>query len=106
MVDASREEFGACRYTALARALPSRIAPAAAPDGNACPEGAATAVADPYTIATRLCVKLGEDGLAAKQAAPQEVRRAPVRVMTADLVRYDRTLPGVRTFARRIGALA
>ncbi|GAB3112269.1 hypothetical protein GCM10027160_14140 [Streptomyces calidiresistens] len=43
---------------------------------------------------------------AAEQAAPQEVRRAPVRTMAAGLMRYDRTLPGVRTFARRVGALA
>ncbi|MBB0244893.1 helix-turn-helix domain-containing protein [Streptomyces alkaliphilus] len=67
-VDASRDEFGACRYTALARALPSRIALATTLDGNAHPERAATAVADLYTIATRLCIKLGEDGLAAVTA--------------------------------------
>lgn len=43
--------------------------------------------------------------LAAEQAAPQEVRRGTVRTMTADLMRHDRTLPGVRAFATRVGAL-
>ncbi|MEV7866138.1 helix-turn-helix transcriptional regulator [Streptomyces sp. NPDC088124] len=69
-VDASRRDFGTCRYDALARALPSRIALAQAlgrehPDGQG---ESATAVAELYSIATRLCIKLGEDGLAAVTA--------------------------------------
>ncbi|GAA0425125.1 XRE family transcriptional regulator [Streptomyces luteireticuli] len=63
-VDTSRRDFGACRYDALARALPSRIALAQALRDDH-PEQAATAVAELYTMATRLCIKLGEDGLAA-----------------------------------------
>lgn len=44
--------------------------------------------------------------LAAERAAPAEVRyRPPVRRMTVDLLRADRrrTLPGLRTFATRVG---
>ncbi|MEU6174521.1 hypothetical protein ABZ832_21730 [Streptantibioticus parmotrematis] len=44
--------------------------------------------------------------LAAEHAAPQEVRRDSVRTMAAALVRHDRSLPGVRAFAHRAGALA
>ncbi|MFE3095929.1 XRE family transcriptional regulator [Streptomyces sp. NPDC059248] len=54
---ASRREFRSCRYDALARALPARIALARA-------LGQQGAVAELYNIATRLCIKLGEDGLA------------------------------------------
>jgi transcriptional regulator with XRE-family HTH domain len=43
--------------------------------------------------------------LAAEQAAPQEVRRGAARAMTAGLMRHDRSLPGVRAFATRAGAL-
>ncbi|MFJ1597247.1 helix-turn-helix domain-containing protein [Streptomyces sp. NPDC088261] len=69
-VDASRRDFGTCRYDTLARALPSRIALAQAlgrehADAQA---QSATAVAELYSIATRLCIKLGEDGLAAVTA--------------------------------------
>ncbi|MGW6310012.1 helix-turn-helix domain-containing protein [Streptomyces niveus] len=69
-VDASRRDFGTCRYDTLARALPSRIALAQAL-GREHPGGqgeSATAVAELYSIATRLCIKLGEDGLAAVTA--------------------------------------
>ncbi|MEU0373644.1 hypothetical protein ABZ070_25955 [Streptomyces sp. NPDC006283] len=44
--------------------------------------------------------------LAAEHAAPQEVRRASVRTIAADLMQHDRALPGVRAFATRIQALA
>ncbi|MGW2563405.1 helix-turn-helix domain-containing protein [Streptomyces sp. NPDC001514] len=67
-VDASRRDFSACRYDALARALPTRIALAHALGSNGHPEQAATAIADLYTTTTRLCIKLGEDGLAAVTA--------------------------------------
>ncbi|GAA1894513.1 hypothetical protein GCM10009753_24300 [Streptantibioticus ferralitis] len=43
--------------------------------------------------------------LAAEHAAPQEVRRGSVRSMTATLMRHDHTLPGMRAFAARVGAL-
>ncbi|MBQ0988193.1 hypothetical protein KBZ10_27515 [Streptomyces sp. F63] len=43
--------------------------------------------------------------LAAEQAAPQEVRRGAVRSMSPHLMRHDRTLPGVRAFASRVGSL-
>ncbi|MEU0278783.1 helix-turn-helix transcriptional regulator [Streptomyces sp. NPDC006195] len=69
-LDASRRDFGTCRYDTLARALPSRIALAQAL-GREHPGGqgqSATAVAELYSIATRLCIKLGEDGLAAVTA--------------------------------------
>ncbi|MGV9320425.1 XRE family transcriptional regulator [Streptomyces sp. NPDC003660] len=64
-VDASRADFSACRYDALARLLPGRIALAQALGD---PVRAASAVAELYTIATRLCIKLGEDGMAAVTA--------------------------------------
>lgn len=69
-VDVSCRDFGTCRYDALARALPARIALAQAlgrerPDGQ---EQSASAVAELYNLATRLCIKLGEDGLAAVTA--------------------------------------
>ncbi|MFI0264171.1 XRE family transcriptional regulator [Streptomyces sp. NPDC017056] len=67
-VTASRQEFGACRYTALADALPQRIAAAQALGDAEHPAWSATAVAELYCTATRLCVKLGEDGLAAVTA--------------------------------------
>ncbi|WP_062008615.1 helix-turn-helix domain-containing protein [Streptomyces hygroscopicus] len=67
-VNASRQDFGACRYDTLARALPARIALAQALGDHGSPEQAATAVAELYTTATRLCIKLGEDGLAAVTA--------------------------------------
>ncbi|MCG0288059.1 helix-turn-helix domain-containing protein [Streptomyces sp. PSAA01] len=67
-VDASRRDFSACRYDALARGLPSRIALAQALGAEGHPRQAATPVADLYTVATRLCIKLGEDGLAAVTA--------------------------------------
>lgn len=69
-VDASRRDFGTCRYDTLARALPSRIALAQS-FGREHPDRqgqSATAVAELYSIATRLCIKLGEDGLAAVTA--------------------------------------
>jgi hypothetical protein len=64
-VAASRRDFGACRYDALGQALPSRIALAQALADQGRQEQSATAVAELYNIATRLCIKLGEDGLAA-----------------------------------------
>ncbi|MEC4019202.1 helix-turn-helix domain-containing protein [Streptomyces sp. H27-D2] len=67
-VDASRRDFGACRYTRLARALPSRIALAQALGAQGAAEQSAAAVAELYNTATRLCIKLGEDGLAAVTA--------------------------------------
>lgn len=67
-VDASRQDFSACRYDALSRALPARIALAQALGANGRPDRAATAVAELYNMATRLCIKLGEDGLAAVTA--------------------------------------
>ncbi|MEU5161793.1 XRE family transcriptional regulator [Streptomyces sp. NPDC020875] len=65
---ASRREFGACRYDALARALPARIALAQALGRQGAAEESASAVAELYNTATRLCIKLGEDGLAAVTA--------------------------------------
>ncbi|MGW7007919.1 hypothetical protein ACWGCW_35280 [Streptomyces sp. NPDC054933] len=62
VVRASRQDFRAARYDALARALPGRIALAGALEPV---ELSATAVADLYNVATRLCIKLGEDGLVA-----------------------------------------
>ncbi|WP_405743012.1 XRE family transcriptional regulator [Streptomyces sp. NBC_01525] len=67
-VNASRQDFSACRYDALARALPARIALAQALGADGHPEQAATAVAELYATTTRLCIKLGEDGLAAVTA--------------------------------------
>ncbi|MFV2118653.1 helix-turn-helix domain-containing protein [Streptomyces sp. Act-28] len=67
-VRASRQDFSACRYDALARALPARIALAQALGTSGHTEQVATAVAELYTTATRLCIKLGEDGLAAVTA--------------------------------------
>ncbi|MFD0499384.1 MULTISPECIES: helix-turn-helix transcriptional regulator [Streptomyces violaceusniger group] len=65
---ASRRDFGTCRYDTLARALPQRIALAQALAREGAPEESATAVAELYSTATRLCIKLGEDGLAAVTA--------------------------------------
>ncbi|MCW2874996.1 helix-turn-helix domain-containing protein [Actinacidiphila oryziradicis] len=48
-VDASRLDFGACRYDRLARALPSRVALAKALGYQGMPELSATAVAELYT---------------------------------------------------------
>ncbi|WP_149185101.1 helix-turn-helix domain-containing protein [Streptomyces sp. TRM49041] len=67
-VNASRGDFSACRYDTLARALPARITLAQALGAHGHSEQAATAVAELYTTATRLCIKLGEDGLAAVTA--------------------------------------
>lgn len=67
-IDAARSEFSACRYDALARALPSRIALAQALGTDGHREQAATAAAELYNLATRLCIKLGEDGMAAVTA--------------------------------------
>ncbi|MGC5343942.1 helix-turn-helix transcriptional regulator [Streptomyces sp. AM 4-1-1] len=67
-LDASRRDFGTCRYDSLARALPSRIALAQALGRHRATEESAAAVAELYNIATRLCIKLGEDGLAAVTA--------------------------------------
>ncbi|WP_189953228.1 helix-turn-helix domain-containing protein [Streptomyces alanosinicus] len=61
-VKASREHFRAARYDTLAKTLPGQIAQAQALKGA---EESATAVADLYNIAVRLCIKLGEDGLVA-----------------------------------------
>lgn len=68
VVRASRQDFSACRYDILARALPGRIALAQALGESGHTEQVATAVAELYTTATRLCIKLGEDGLAAVTA--------------------------------------
>ncbi|MET7766905.1 hypothetical protein ABZS71_34830 [Streptomyces sp. NPDC005393] len=67
-VDAARRDFNACRYDTLARAIPPRIGLAQALGTNGHPEQAATAVAELYNTATRLCIKLGGDGLAAVTA--------------------------------------
>jgi transcriptional regulator with XRE-family HTH domain len=67
-VEASRRDFGACRYDRLARALPARIALARVLGTDGMPEQSAAAAAQLYNIATRLCIKLGEDGLAAVTA--------------------------------------
>jgi transcriptional regulator with XRE-family HTH domain len=67
-ITAARSDFSACRYDTLARALPSRIALAQALGADGRPEQAATAVAELYNLAARLCIKLGEDGLAAVTA--------------------------------------
>ncbi|MFF2812476.1 helix-turn-helix domain-containing protein [Streptomyces sp. NPDC058000] len=61
-VKASRQHFRAARYDTLARTLPGQIARARAVKPA---EVSATAVADLYNIAARLCIKLGEDGLVA-----------------------------------------
>ena len=61
-VQASRREFREARYDALAKALPGRLAAA---QSFGTPEQAATAVADLYNIAARLCIKTGDDGLVA-----------------------------------------
>lgn len=79
-VTASRQEFGGCRYDTLARALPGRIALAQSLGGLGYPEQSATAVAELYNTATRLCIKLGEDGLAAVTAD---------RALTASLAGAD-----------------
>ncbi|MET7641041.1 helix-turn-helix transcriptional regulator [Streptomyces sp. NPDC005438] len=63
-VNASRQEFSTCRYDTLARALPARVALAHAFGHEGEREQGAAAVAELYIIATRLCIKLGEDGLA------------------------------------------
>ncbi|WP_139140471.1 XRE family transcriptional regulator [Streptomyces thermolilacinus] len=68
VVDASQREFGACRYEALARALPRRIALAQGLGDGGRPEQAANALAALYSTATRLCIKLGDDRLAAVTA--------------------------------------
>ncbi|MFB6947223.1 MULTISPECIES: XRE family transcriptional regulator [unclassified Streptomyces] len=65
---ASRRDFGTCRYDTLARALPYRIAFAQALGREGHAEESATAVAELYSTTTRLCIKLGEDGLAAVTA--------------------------------------
>ncbi|MGW6310016.1 hypothetical protein [Streptomyces niveus] len=36
---------------------------------------------------------------------PPGIRRTAVHTLTAELMRHDRTLPGVRSFAHRVGAL-
>lgn len=79
-VTASRRDFGACRYDTLACALPSRIALAQALGGEGQSEQSAAAVAELYNTATRLCIKLGEDGLAAVTAD---------RALTASLTGAD-----------------
>ncbi|MFF2812865.1 XRE family transcriptional regulator [Streptomyces sp. NPDC058000] len=61
-VKQSRAHFRAARYDTLARTLPGQIARAQTLEPA---EVAATAVADLYNIAARLCIKLGEDGLVA-----------------------------------------
>lgn len=67
-VHSSLRDFSACRYDALGRALPARIALAQALGAQGDTERAAVAVAALYTTAARLCIKLGEDGLAAVTA--------------------------------------
>lgn len=67
-LNSSAREFTACRYDQLARALPSRIALAQALGADGHLRQAAPAVAELYNTATRLCIKLGEDGLAAVTA--------------------------------------
>lgn len=61
-VKAARQDFRAARYDTLAQTLPGQIAQAQALGPV---EVSATAVADLYNIAARLCIKLGEDGLVA-----------------------------------------
>ncbi|MFG2227663.1 helix-turn-helix domain-containing protein [Streptomyces sp. NPDC048644] len=67
-VESSRDEFGAARYDRLARALPARITLAHELGAAGHPERAATAVAEMYNTATRLCIKLEEDELSAVTA--------------------------------------
>ncbi len=61
-ITASRQEFRAARYDALAQALPGRIA---ATEGLGSAEQAARAAAELYNIAVRLCIKIGDNGLVA-----------------------------------------
>ncbi|MHA4820161.1 helix-turn-helix domain-containing protein [Streptomyces aculeolatus] len=67
-LEAARRDFAACRYDRLARALPSHFALAQALTDTGRPEAGATAVAELYNIATRLCIKMGEDEMAAATA--------------------------------------
>ncbi|GAA2127572.1 helix-turn-helix domain-containing protein [Streptomyces synnematoformans] len=67
-LDAARRDFATCRYDRLARVLPGHLALAQALAGTGHPEASATAVAELYNIATRLCIKMGEDEMAAATA--------------------------------------
>lgn len=67
-LNAARREFAACRYDTLAHVLPNRIALAQALGQHGAVEASATALAELYNTATRLCIKLDEDGLAAVTA--------------------------------------
>ncbi|MFI9789034.1 helix-turn-helix domain-containing protein [Kitasatospora sp. NPDC051984] len=58
----SRREFKDARYDTLARALPGRIAAA---EMVGAPEERARAVAQLFNIATRLCIKVGDNNLVA-----------------------------------------
>ncbi|MGQ4390636.1 helix-turn-helix domain-containing protein [Streptomyces sp. SAS_270] len=60
-VTASRSDVLACRYDALARALPQRLALAQACGG----EPGQRASAELFAVAARLCIKLGDDRLTA-----------------------------------------
>ncbi|WP_369228920.1 multiprotein-bridging factor 1 family protein [Streptomyces sp. R21] len=60
-VQASRADVLACRYDALARALPQRLALAQASRG----EPGQRASAELFAVAARLCIKLGDDRLTA-----------------------------------------
>ena len=44
--------------------------------------------------------------LSVERVAPQEVRRPALRALTADLLYGPGTVPGLREFAQRTGALA
>lgn len=75
----ARRDFGACRYDALARALPARFALAQALHSARHPEQATKALAELYITATRLCIKTGSDTLGAITAD-----RARTAALTGD----------------------
>ncbi|GAA3798198.1 hypothetical protein GCM10022403_035060 [Streptomyces coacervatus] len=89
-VTASRTEFLGCQYTRLATALPKRLALAHALGG----EVGATALAQLWSLATRVCIKAGDDRLTAVTAD-----RAVAAAATVDA-------PLVQAEARRMVASA
>lgn len=89
-VTASRTEFLACQYTRLATALPKRLALAQALGGDV----GATALAQLWSLATRVCIKAGDDRLTAVTAD-----RAVTAAATVDA-------PLIQAEARRMVASA
>nr|WP_223183973.1 MULTISPECIES: XRE family transcriptional regulator [unclassified Streptomyces] len=96
---ASREEFKAARYDALARALPGRIAAAGRVGA---PEEQARNVARLYSVAVRLCIKIGTDHLVSVTAdrALTAARQGGDPLITAEAQRM------VSSAWRRQGSLA